>query len=139
MDKFGYQRTIFYIQKQVLHSSNRASLLSPLSPILANIFLCHSEENWLKECPIEFKPHFYRRYVDGFFICFESTESAHSFREYMLSKDQNIHIRVKHKELASLSFLRCRIVVKVINFAISISKKPTLNRVFLNYESFIPT
>ena len=114
-------------------------MLSPLSPILANIFLCHSEENWLKECPIEFKPHFYRRYVDGFFICFESTESAHSFREYMLSKDQNIHIRVKHKELASLSFLRCRIVVKVINFAISIPKKPTLNRVFLNYESFIPT
>lgn len=103
-------------------------MLSPLSPILANIFLCHSEENWLKECPIEFKPHF-----------FESTESAHSFREYMLSKDQNIHIRVKHKELASLSFLRCRIVVKVINFAISIPKKPTLNRVFLNYESFIPT
>ena len=54
--------------------------------VLANIFLSHDEENWLNRCPIEFKPGFYRRYVDDIFILFESPESAHSFGEYMSFK-----------------------------------------------------
>ena len=41
------------------------------------------EENWLNRCPIEFKPNFYRRYVDDIFVLFESPESAHSFCEYV--------------------------------------------------------
>ena len=57
-----------------------------LGPILANIFLSHYEENWLNKCPAEFKPSFYRRYVDDIFALFESLESAHLFREYMSSK-----------------------------------------------------
>lgn len=37
---------------------------SPLGPSLANAFLCHHEKIWLENCLIEFKPAFYRRYVD---------------------------------------------------------------------------
>ena len=44
---------------------------------------------------IEFKLSFYRRYVDDIFVLFESLESAHSFREYMSSKHQNIQFTVK--------------------------------------------
>ena len=42
----------------------------PLGPILANIFLSHYEENWLNKCHIEFKPSFYRRYVDDLFCTY---------------------------------------------------------------------
>ena len=51
---------------------------STLGPIFAKIVVSHHEGNWLNKCPIEFKPSFYRRYVD---ICvfFESPKSAHSF------------------------------------------------------------
>ena len=77
----------------------------PLDLILANIFLSHHEENWLNKCPIEFKPSFYRKYVDDIFIVFESPESAHSFNEYMSSKHQNISFTVEQENIGSLSFL----------------------------------
>ena len=38
--------------------------LASISPTFANLFLSHLEEIWLNECPIEFKPQFYRRYID---------------------------------------------------------------------------
>ena len=75
----------FYIQ---VHG---VAMGSPLGPVLPNIFLSHYEENWLNKCPIEFKPSFYRRYVDDIFVLFKSPESAHSFCEYMSSKHQNIN------------------------------------------------
>ena len=41
---------------------------SPLGPTQANAFLCHYEKNWLNECPSQFKPVVYRRYVDDIFF-----------------------------------------------------------------------
>ena len=41
---------------------------SPLGPSLTNASLCHHETKWLNDCPNEFKPVFYKSYVDG--ICF---------------------------------------------------------------------
>ena len=112
---------------------------SPLGPILANIFLSHYEENWLNKCPIEFKPSFYRRYVDDIFVLFESSESADSFREYMSSKHQNINFTVEKENVGSLSFLDVKICRKNGKFVTSVYRKPTFSGVFTNYESFIPT
>ena len=80
----------FYIQV------DGVAMGSPLGPILAGIFPSHHEENWRNKCPIAFKPGFYRRYVD-IFVLFESPESAHSFREYMTSKHQNINFTVEQE------------------------------------------
>ena len=45
---------------------------SPLGPTLANIFLCYHESNWFKDCPKNFKPIFYKRYVDDIFVLFNN-------------------------------------------------------------------
>ena len=37
---------------------------SPLGPMFANIFLNYHEQIWPKNCPCEFKPVIYKRYVD---------------------------------------------------------------------------
>ena len=39
---------------------------SSLGPTLANAFLCFYEKKWLEHCPEEFKPVYYRLYVDVF-------------------------------------------------------------------------
>ena len=70
----------FYIQV------DGVTMGSPIGLILANIFVSYNEENWLNKFPIEFKPSFYRRYVDDIFVFFESPESVHSVRKYMSSK-----------------------------------------------------
>ena len=41
---------------------------SPLGPTFANIFLGYHEQIWLKNCPCEFKPFIYKRYVDEIVI-----------------------------------------------------------------------
>ena len=41
---------------------------SPLCPPLANIFMCSFESKWLRGCPNDYKPVFYRRYIDDIFV-----------------------------------------------------------------------
>ena len=48
----------------------------PLSSTMANIFMSFYETKWLTDCPAEFKPKFYRRYVDDTFLLFSRNEDA---------------------------------------------------------------
>ena len=59
---------------------------SPLGPRLADVFMNHYEQIWLNECPIEFKPKFYRRYVDDIFVLCESQDHLEKFKEYLNKK-----------------------------------------------------
>ena len=63
---------------------------SPLGPTLANAFMCHYEKVWLDECPTEFKPTFYRRYVDDIFVTFSSQDHVKLFFNYLKSRHENI-------------------------------------------------
>ena len=56
---------------------------SPLGPTLANIFLCYHESNWQKDCPKDFKPVYYKRYVVDIFVLFNKPEHAQFFLEYI--------------------------------------------------------
>ena len=93
----------------------------------------------MNKCPIEFKPSFYKKYVDDIFVLFESPESVQSFCEYMSSKHQNINFTVEQENIGSLSFLDVKNLSKNGKFVTSVYRKPTFSGVFTNYESFIPT
>ena len=45
---------------------------SRLGPNLANAFLAHYEQIWLNDFPDEFKPVYYKRYVDNILVLFRS-------------------------------------------------------------------
>ena len=45
---------------------------SPLGPSLAKAFLAHYEQIWLNDFRDEFKPVYYKRYVDDIFVLFRS-------------------------------------------------------------------
>ena len=59
---------------------------SPLDPALANIFVCSFERKWLRDCPNDFKPVFYRRYVNVIFELFSSFDLTDTFKGYLPSK-----------------------------------------------------
>ena len=42
----------------------------PLGPTVANIFLCHHEEAWIRDCPAAFAPAKYFSYIDDTFVIF---------------------------------------------------------------------
>ena len=60
---------------------------SLLGPTLANLFLVNYESKWLKDCPIQFAPKYYRRYVDDIFLLFKAKDQVFSLHE--LSSSQN--------------------------------------------------
>ena len=109
-------------------------ILFPLGPLLTNIFLSHLKENWFNECPIAFKPTFYSRYVDDIFVLFESPLSAHSLRDYVSSKHQNVSVE---QELGSFSFSYFKICQKKVNY-IRVPRKSKFSGLLTNYGSFIP-
>ena len=63
------------------------AMRSPLGPALANIFMCSFESKWLWDCPNDFKPVFYRRYVDDIFALFSYPDHADRFNDYLSFKE----------------------------------------------------
>ena len=72
---------------------------SPLSAPMANLFLCHHEEQWLHECPQEFKLLLYWRYVDGTFLVFQKHDHLVAFFNYINSKHQNIKFTMERESI----------------------------------------
>ena len=69
---------------------------SPLGQAIDNIFMCSFESKWLQDCPNDFKPVFYRHYVDDIFALFSSPDHADKFKEYLSSKHPNINFTIEN-------------------------------------------
>ena len=111
---------------------------SCLGPTLANAFLCHHETNWLNECPPEFKPKFYKRYVDDTFLIFEKSQHIPKFLNYLNSKHPNIEFTCDMESEGSIPFLDV-FVTRIDNtLRTTVYRKPTFTGLGINYLSFIP-
>ena len=82
---------------------------SPLGPTLANAFLCYHEKKWLDNCPIAYKPLYYRRYVDDIFVLFSSPEHLQLFKDYLNQCHKNMSFTSESEVNNSMSFLDVRI------------------------------
>ena len=111
---------------------------SPLGPTLANIFLCHHEKNWLDNCSNEFKPSYFKRYVDDIFLLFHDESHIQSFLAYMNSRHPNMTFTYENEVDNSLPFLDVKVIRSNHHFVTSIYRKPTFSGVYTNYSSFIP-
>ena len=109
---------------------------SPLGPALANAFSCHFEKKWLSECPVEFLPSVYKRYVDGIFVTFNSYSRLLKFVDYMNQPTSNSLLKLKKSN--NFSFLDVKICRENNRFTTSVFRKPTFSGVFTNFDSFIP-
>ena len=78
---------------------------SPLSPTLADSFLCYPEKRRLHKCPEEFKSGFYRRYVDNMFVLFRKEEQLKLFLNHFSSCHENIKFTSKKEISNKLSFV----------------------------------
>ena len=60
----------FMFHNQYYKQIDGVAMGSPLGPGLLNTFMCSFENNWLRDCPNDFKNVFYRRYVEDMFSLF---------------------------------------------------------------------
>ena len=111
---------------------------SPLGPTLANLFLAYHEEKWLAECPIQFKPKFFRRYVDDIFLLFDKQDQVKKFLRYLNSRHQNMKFTYEEEQNETLAFLDIKITRTAGRFTTSVYRKKTFSGVYLNFGSFLP-
>ena len=111
---------------------------SPLGPHLANIFMGFMEKRWLQECPIDFKPVLYRRYVDDTFLLFKSDSHFDLFLNYLNCKHPNISFTCDKEENNILPFLDIKIKRTENEFITSIYRKPTFTGLLSKYYAFSP-
>ena len=77
---------------------------SPLGPTLANPFLCFHEKKWFEQCPEEFKPVCYRRYVDDIFVLFRSQDHLIKFRDYFNKCHPNMNFTFEQEKNGNCLF-----------------------------------
>ena len=111
---------------------------SPLGPTLANVFLCHWEEIWLKKCSIKFKPVFYKRYMDDTFLLFSSMENIKQFFRYINSRHNKMTFTYEVETDNKLPFLDILVTREATTFTTNIYKKPTFSGLYTNFHSYLP-
>ena len=110
----------------------------PLGPTLANIFMSYHEKMWLEKCPIEFKPVFYRRYVDDIFVAFKSPEHLNLFKNYMNTCHDNIKFTSESERDGRMPFLDFDFYRKDGRLHSSVYRKTTFTGVYSHFESLLP-
>ena len=111
---------------------------SSLGPVYADIFMGFNEQVWLSECPAQFKPLFYRRYVDDTFLIFKDLSHVQLFLDYLNSKHPNITFTCDIETDFKLPFLDIQVTRQNGQFITSVFRKATFTGLGSNYLSFSP-
>ena len=109
---------------------------SPLGPTLANAFLVHFKKNWLQNCPSDFKPHYYQRYVVDIFVLFTSPKHLEIFRNFLNGQHANVSFTIEREKQNRMSFLDIAIIREDKTFTTSVYRKPTFSGVYTYFDSF---
>ena len=135
--RMALQNNFFNFDGKTYKQTDGVAMGSPLGPSLANAFLCFHETIWLNDCPEDFKPVHYRRYVDDIFALFRSPDHLEKFTSYLNSKHKNIKFTYEKESNDSLPFLDILISRSENGFKTSVYHKPTFSGVYSNFNSFI--
>ena len=87
--------------------------------------MCLHESNWLIDCPPEFKPLHYFRYLDDTFSLFEEKSNSNSFFSYPNSKHPRINFTIEPEKDDRLPFFDVIVRRHGNSFSNSVFRKPT--------------
>jgi hypothetical protein len=132
------KESFFLFDKIPYMQVDGVSMGSPLAPTLANIFLCHHEQLWMDNCPPEFKPLYFRRYVDDTFLVFNKVDQASLFLQYLNNQHPNIEFTMDGAIDGSLSFLDLNISQDTGKLSTQIFRKPTFSGLGISFFSHVP-
>ena len=111
----------------------------PLGPALVNLFLVNYESNWLKDCPVQFAPKYYQRYVDDIFLLYKAKDHVQKFFHYMVSHHPKIKFTFEEENSNKISFLNISITRTENKLTTQSSTKKAFNEIYLNFHNHLPT
>ena len=104
-----------------------------------NSFFVHFEKNLLLNCSSDFKPHYYRRYVDSISVLVTSLEHLEAFQKFLNGRNANISFTIENEKQNRMSFLDIKIIREGKTFTTFPYRKPTFSGVYTHFDSFLPS
>ena len=98
------KNVLFIFNNKMYQQIDGVSMGNPLGPTLAKLFLCHHETNWLSNCPLEFKPVLFRRYIDDTLLIFGDISHIDKFLNYINSQHSSIQFTTEIENNSMLNF-----------------------------------
>ena len=137
MLSFTTKENVILFDQKYYSQIDGVAMRSPLGPTLANIFLCYHETTWLKNCPISFKPVYYKRYVDDIFVSVGKQDQVSRFVKYMSKRHKSIKFSFETGKDNSFPFLGVKIGREKDKFTTSVFRKGAFSGVYTNLSSFV--
>ena len=76
--QFATSETHFYFNEEIYDQVDGVAMGSPLAFVLANLFIGHHDQHWLKQKET-LSVLFYTRYIDDVFCIFKTSEQGDKF------------------------------------------------------------
>ena len=132
--EFCLRSTYFVFQGQYYEQTEGAAMGSPLSPIIANIYMEHFETRALETAP--HPPTLWKRYVDDTFVIIETTYKDEFF-QHINGIEQKIQFTTEITRAdGSLPFLDTLVTVQEDgSLSTSIYRKPMHTNQYLQWDS----
>ena len=132
--EFCLKNTYFSFQGQFYEQVEGAAMGSPVSPIVANLYMEYLEQKALSTTP--HPPRFWGRYVDDTFVIHKEANKQ-GFLQHIYSVDPAIRFTVEdNKEDGSIPFLDTIVKPEADgSLSISVYRKPTHTDQYLQWDS----
>ena len=126
--------TYFAFQGQIYKQLKGTAMGSPLSPVIANIFMEDFETTALVTA--DHKPTIWKRYVDDTFVIWpHGKEKLDTFLQHINTLHDNITFTIEVEEDHKIAFLDVQIMRNNNTLETTVYRKPTHTNLYLNFRS----
>ena len=136
--KIFYEKELDIIFNNILYKqTDGVNMGSVLRLSLANTFLAHREQNWSDSCPFEYRPWYYRWYVDDIFVLFKSSDHWKRFQSYLNSCHVNTLFTIETEQNNKTSFLNVNVISEQGRFITSNYRKTAFSGAYTLLNSLL--
>ena len=96
------------------------------------------EDIWLRNCSLECKPSYNKRYVDNIFVLFESETQVELFKSFLNTCHPKMKFRFEKEQNNCFNFLDVKVIRKNNVFTTSVYRKPSFSCVYTHFDSYMP-
>ena len=133
---FCVETIYFEMGSDIYRQEEGLAMGSPLSPVLANLYMEYFEEMPLGSTSLE--PSMWLRYVDDTFILWPHQEDVQILLDHVNSIRPSIQFTIEKEQDNKLPFLDVLVTCTEQGFRSSVYRKPTFTRQYLNFNSHHP-